>query len=221
MPHLSKSTRSALLLCLLISIGANDPAVAEDESATLPPVLMLNGQPLSVWGHATFPNQTGQAASAGQERDGQIRGVAVDISGRPLSSHTVRLRSVLDPVAVATVNTDADGRFVFEGPREGRYVVEAIVDHRVIATSGTFSHGDGGLTFVQVSPPDAPSSVTGARKGKGGLYWTAVGAGIGAGLGMLVFLDSDCRYAESLCPLAPIQGAIAGATLGFLIGVGR
>lgn len=68
----------------------------------------------------------------------------------------------------------------------------------------------------------ALQSTTGRQARRGALFWMAVGAGIGVGAGLIYMAATpDCRYSESLCPLAPIELGAIGAAFGLLLGLGR
>ena len=66
----------------------------------------------------------------------------------------------------------------------------------------------------------AQQSATDDRNGKGVPFWTAAGAGVGAATGLIwMGTNPDCRYSESLCPLAPMMLGITGALIGFMVGL--
>ena len=111
--------------------------------------------------------------------------------------------------------TDADGRFSFAALNQGRYVVDLGIEGQVVATSGPISMAKGGMAFVQVGGIAAQRSATDDRKGKGVLFWTTVGAGVGVALGLVANANNDdCEFAESLCPvlvgLTTTMGTLAG-----------
>lgn len=209
---------TALTLVVTMSvIGAPLPTSAAGEESSAPSrVLTLNGQPLSqlldsarAWEAWSLPNWPAQEG-------GQITGVAVDVQRKPLANHAVRLRSVSAqaiamPVVVVT-NTNAEGRFSFSALSAGQYVVDLLIGGQVVATSEPIAVKEGGMTFTQVG---------GDRKRKGALFWTAVGAGAGAAVGLIAIAGVDCEHPENLCPVAPIMGGITGALMGLLFGLGR
>ena len=111
--------------------------------------------------------------------------------------------------------TDTDGRFSFAALNQGRYVVDLGIEGQVVATSGPISMAKGGMAFVQVGGIAAQRSATDDRKGKGVLFWTTVGAGVGVALGLVANANNDdCEFAESLCPvlvgLTTTMGTLAG-----------
>ena len=54
------------------------------------------------------------------------------------------------------------------------------------------------------------------------LFWTAVGAGVGAGAGLILMAsDPACDQPDNLCPLAPPLLGITGALMGVLFGLSR
>ena len=142
-----------------------------------------------------------------------------------MADGTVQLRQVPeqgaspDPAAVDTT-TDANGRFSFAGLGQGQYVVDLLIDGQVVATGGPFSLAEGGMAFIQVGGVPGQQSTTDDRKGKGVLFWTTVGAGVGGALG-LVAIAGDCEFAGNLCPVAPVMGAVTGALMGLLFGLSR
>ena len=75
----------------------------------------------------------------------------------------------------------------------------------------------GGTTFVQVGG----AAVSSSHHRKGILYWTAVGAGIGGGIGFLTMMRDECRNPDSLCPLAPMMFSTMGAIVGLFAAPGN
>jgi hypothetical protein len=68
----------------------------------------------------------------------------------------------------------------------------------------------------------AQQSTGSGQQRRGVLFWTAVGASVGVGAGLICMaVEPDCRYPEHLCPLAPIMLGVTGATFGFMFGLGR
>ena len=76
------------------------------------------------------------------------------------------------------------------------------------------------MTFTQVGGIPAQSP-TADGQGKGVLFWTAVGAGIGGAVGLVALAGVDCSRAENLCPLPPLMGTMMGALGGLMFGLGR
>ena len=74
--------------------------------------------------------------------------------------------------------------------------------------------GQAEVGAVNRSPSNEP-------QGRGVLFWTAIGAGIGGGLGRLSNVGVDCDLPENLCPVRTVGGAVMGAIGGLLIGLGR
>ncbi len=105
------------------------------------------------------------------------------------------------------------------GRRGRRYVVDLHVDEQVVATSGAIALAEGGMAFTQVGGIAAQPSTIDDRKG--GLFWTAVGAGVGGALGLVAIATDrdDCEKAESQCPAVPIFTTTIGALVGLLIGL--
>ena len=204
------------LIVALSTFGISPDVVASGEEEREPVrQLTLDGQPL-VW--LLYPASVSPhtfAAGASRQLSGDIIGIALGPAGQPLSDHTVTLRLADSPVVVATTTSDAEGRFAFSGLRPGQYVVEVTLGTEAIGTSRIVRVTEGGMTFAQIGGTDVSSG----RHRKGILYWTAVGAGVGGGIGLLTMFRDECRYPESLCPLAPIVFAETGAIVGFFIGL--
>ena len=76
------------------------------------------------------------------------------------------------------------------------------------------------MTFTQVGGVAAQQSTTDNRKGKGVPFWTAVGAGVGLALGLVVTVnDDECESPDSLCPLVLGGTTVFGAIAGLFIGL--
>ena len=60
-----------------------------------------------------------------------------------------------------------------------------------------------------------------ARKARHGvLFWTAVGAGAGAAIGLINQVSNpDCRHPESLCPIGIMTFGLTGAAFGAMLGL--
>jgi hypothetical protein len=162
----------------------------------------------------------GITPAGAQEADGQISGRVVDTDGRSLASHRVELRrpASAGPGRLVTV-TDDLGQFFYRGLDPGRYEVELREQDRVVATSGPIDLAAGAMSVSDIAMT-APALRS--REHRGVLFWTAVGAGVGVGTGLVYMATNpDCRYKESLCPLAPMMLGATGAAFGFLIGLGR
>jgi hypothetical protein len=205
----------AATLIVTMSAFSVSPSAASGEEAQAPVRhLLYNGQPLTRLFYPADVSQNAFAAGEWQQPGAQIIGVAVDRVGQRLGNQAVTLRTAGKPVIVAATTTDPEGRFVFSGLSGGQYVIEVLSGAEMIATSSIFRVTEGGRTFVQVGG-DAVSS---SHHRKGILYWTAVGAGIGGGIGLLTMMRDECRYPESLCPVAPIAFGTMGAVIGFFVG---
>jgi hypothetical protein len=183
--------------------------------AALAIMVVVACQAVPAW--SEIPHNGGAA-----EEERPLIGVALDVLGRPLVNAGVRLRRVsapVDSVPVAVAMTDEQGRFSVTFPGEGRYVIDILVGSVVVATSAPVGPGEPErLLEIRAGPPRE----TRTKEGKGVLFWTAVGAGIGAGTGLIMnATNPDCRSPDSLCPLVPVSLAITGGLMGFLFGFGR
>ena len=197
---------------------------AGEEPAASRRVLTLNGRPLSHLLNSAMALEALSQATSADRGGGQISGIALDANGQSLAVHALRLRSAAGQATatplVATTRTDAEGRFSFTALSQGRYVVDVLRGDQIVATSGLIALAVEGMTFIQVGGMPAQESATDDRNGKGVLFWTAVGAGAGAATGLILIAgNTDCRRAESLCPLAPIMLGITGALMGLLVGL--
>ena len=221
---------SALTLVVTLSlVGIPRPtsaAGAEEVAAARHRGLTINGQPLSQFlGATATPRAIFPLAAFLRQGTGQIRGVAFDGDGHRVADGTVRLRQVPgqeappDPAAVDTTTTDASGRFSFAGLGQGQYVVDLLIAGQVVATSGPFSVAEGGMVFIQVGGVPGQQSTTDDRKGKGVLFWTTVGAGVGGALGLVAIAGAECEFPENLCPVVVGLGAVTGALMGLLFGL--
>ena len=74
---------------------------------------------------------------------------------------------------------------------------------------------------MQVGGFPVPPRPTNSLTGKGAAFWSAVGAGAGGALGLVMIAGADCELSENLCPLPPMMGAVTGALMGLLFGVSR
>ncbi len=209
-----------LVITLAIIIGIPLPAHAAGEESS---PLTINGLSLSQLLNSTATGGPSPLAGLLGQETGLITGVALDAEGEPLADHAVELRSLSERATatpmVATMMTDANGGFSFSGLRQGRYVVDLHVDEQVVATSGAIALAEGGMAFTQVGGIAAQPSTIDDRKG--GLFWTAVGAGVGGALGLVAIATDrdDCETAESQCPAVPIFTTTIGALVGLLIGL--
>jgi hypothetical protein len=88
----------------------------------------------------------------------------------------------------------------------------------VEATTDGGGWADRRANLWRVGAGEAQQSTASGQQHRGALFWAAVGAGVGAGAGLInMAVNPDCRYSESLCPLAPIYLGITGATIGFFL----
>ena len=216
--------RTAVVTVLVMGMPLPSSAAGEEEvGVPRHRGLTINGRPLSQLLNATVVARDAfPLAGLLEQGSGQILGLALDTAGHPLADHAVELRSVSEqgepsaPV-VATTTTDANGRFFFPGLGRGRYTVALRFDERVIATSGPIALAEGGMAFTQVGGVAAEPSTTDDRKGRGGLFWTAVGAGAGGALGLVAIAGAD--DCGNLCPLVPVFTTMTGALMGLLFGL--
>jgi hypothetical protein len=90
--------------------------------------------------------------SAAGTSTGTITGIARSTGGRPLNSHSVRVRSVRTGDVVATATTSGAGGFDVRNLDPGSYVVE-IVDGagRIVGTSAISTVGDGRKASMTVT----------------------------------------------------------------------
>lgn len=214
---------STLILVVSLSLsGLPRPASAAGD--TLPAGahrrgLTINGQPL-----ANLLNTTATAAwslSGLEQRSGQIRGVTLDPQGRALVDQAVELLRVSDQgkpaETVGTTTTGRDGGFSFSGLAQGRYTINTVIDGQVDETSEVVSLAPSEVIFIRLGGP-ALQAATDNTNGKGALFWTAVGAGAGFGVGLVADASGDCGDS---CGIAPVGLAITGALMGLLFGAGR
>jgi len=200
------------------ALSVSPCAAASGEEARTPiRQLLYNGQPLTRLLYPVDVSPNTFPAAGPQEPGGQITGVALDAIGKPLANHDVTLRLTGQLEVIGTTTTDATGRFAFSALNRGQYFVEVVIGMQVVAAGGPIRVTEGGMTFAQVGGP----RVSPTRHRKGVLYWTAVGAGVGGGIGLLTMFRDECRYPESLCPLAPIFFGMTGAFMGFFVGLGN
>ena len=197
-------------------------SAAGDESRIGAPgrTLTLNGQPLALLLNGKPEGYSGWMDL--WQGTGQIAGVALDEDGQSATGETVQLRHVGPPTEVVDrTTTDANGRFSFAALGAGRYIVDLRIAGKVVATSGPISLAEGGVTFTQVGGIAVRQSPTDDGKGRSVLFWTAVGAGVGGGLGLMSNAGVDCDHPENLCGLRSIGGAVMGALAGLMIGTAR
>jgi len=220
LPSPRHNTAVALVVTMsIISILRPASAAGEEFLAPRRPVV-LNGQPLSQVLYSSKAWEMGLLETSSVLEGGQIAGVAVDAERKPLANHGVRLRNVSEPATIEAI-TDTEARFSFAALSPGRHIVDGIAGGPVIASSGTINVVDGGMTFTEIGGVTEPASTVNGQRGKGVLFWTAVGAGAGGAVGLIAISGADCERAENMCPAAPIMGGIVGALFGFLFGLGR
>jgi carboxypeptidase family protein len=217
---ISNARLASVAATLIVTMSAFNvsPSAASGEEAQAPGRhLLYNGQPLT---KLLLPADVSQNAFVAGERrqpGAQISGVAFDRAGQRLGNQTVTLQTARRPVIVATTTTDPEGRFRFSGLSRGQYVIEVLSGTEMLATSNIFRVAEGGMTFVQVGG----AAVSSSHHRKGILYWTAVGAGIGGGIGFLTMMRDECRNPDSLCPLAPMMFGMMGAIVGLFAAPGN
>lgn len=78
-------------------------------------------------------------AAQNAARGAVITGIAKAADQRPLTDHSVRLRSLDSGRLVATTRTDSTGEYTFRRVAAGRYAVEvANTSEKIVATAGPF-----------------------------------------------------------------------------------
>ena len=215
---------STILAGLLVSVGMVQPAQADGANVNVHRRITLHGRPLAT--AIGSPRLVGLRVFQEQE-SGQIRGIVRDAAGHPLANYAVVLwhtASAPPPARdarVAHTTTDAVGEFVFAGLAAGHYAVEVQRDGHTIAMRHSLAVSPGGMVFADLGPDQRRPVEAAVTQGRGGLFWAAVGAGIGGAVGLIAVADVDCSAPESLCPVAPAMGATLGAVMGFLFGVDR
>ena len=58
-------------------------------------------------------------------------------------------------------------------------------------------------------------------KGKGALFWTAVGAGVGYALGHVLVANADDCEPDTSCDIVTPSTTLLGALMGLMFGFGR
>ena len=218
---------AALILVFAVCTIGMPPAAsaAGDEPRIGAPhhALTLYGQPLAQLLNATAITRGALLLGGPLEQGtGRITGVALGVDGAIIGGEAVQLRHVGPPTTVVDrTTTDANGRFAFVALSQGRYIADLRVEGRVVATSGLISLAEGGMTFIEVGGVAARQSTIDDEKGKGVLFWTAVGAGVGGAFGLVSIAGTDCDHAENMCPLPPLMGTTLGALGGLMFGLGR
>jgi hypothetical protein len=142
------------------------------------------------------------------------------LNGRPLS-HALYSSTAWDTRLLENVAVGEGGQIAGVALSPGRYVIDVLVEGQVIASSGAITVAAGGMTLAEIGGVTEPASTAKGQRGKGVLFWTAVGAGAGGAAGLIAISGADCERAENMCPAAPIMGGIVGALFGFLFGLGR
>jgi hypothetical protein len=219
-PSPRHNTAVALIATMSIIGGWLPASAAAEGPLALRRPLVLNGRPLS---HALYSStawDTRLLENVAVGEGGQIAGVALDAERKPLANHRLSLRNVSGSAPVEAI-TDAAGRFTFVALSPGRYVIDVLVEGQVIASSGAITVAAGGMTLAEIGGVTEPASTAKGQRGKGVLFWTAVGAGAGGAAGLIAISGADCDRAENMCPAAPIMGGIVGALFGFLFGLER
>jgi hypothetical protein len=111
------------------------------------------------------PGQTGQTQT------GTLTGTAKDAAGNELPKVEVRARQLNPPPGqsglAGTVTTDANGAFTFSNLTPADYIVEIVVNGRVVGVTPAVTVAAGQVVNVSVSA--ALSALAGAAAGGGGL----------------------------------------------------
>lgn len=129
---------------------------------------------------ASVPAVVLAAAPRGQQQPGKLVGTARTTSGQPLTSASVRIRTLLTGEVVDTVASGPTGEFMFGGLEPGRYVVEVVEGGKIVGMTSSLGLEAGMTLTVNVLAVSA-----GALAGSAGAGFSLFGLGPAASTAVL------------------------------------
>jgi len=119
-------------------------------------------------------------------------------------------------------STDADGRSSISAARQEPHPADVLIGGMVVAHTELGVSREGGMESVRLGAGAGQQSTSGGRRGRGALFWTAVGAGVGvAGAFIANATNPACDEPDNMCSANVVVFGGLGALMGLFVGLGR